>query len=165
MKKRLYIVRHAEAVKGDNDKARPLSKDGQKEAHAQGARLRMKKYYPDFVICSPARRTRETFDIIGNYYPQAICIFPEYAYNATPGQLLEGLHAVPESCEAPMIIGHNPGMHMLAMSLAQRGDDVMRAELQKYFKTGMIAVIDVNCESWAVLQPEHGTLADIIVPK
>ena len=59
----LIIVRHAkaESFSSTPDLSRPLTPRGHADANAAGAWLAMHGYRPDLVICSPARRTRQTW--------------------------------------------------------------------------------------------------------
>mgnify|MGYP003655208627 CR=1 FL=1 len=60
--KRLFLLRHAIAVNelSDGDANRPLAPKGAEDAVALGQHMLKNDYKPDFVLCSPARRTRET---------------------------------------------------------------------------------------------------------
>lgn len=59
----LIIVRHAKAESFGNtpDLSRPLTPRGHADANAAGAWLAAHGYRPDLVICSPAKRTRQTW--------------------------------------------------------------------------------------------------------
>ena len=78
---------------------------------------------PDCVLCSPARRTRETMEavlgVIG-YIDQRL---EPSIYEATPGTLIELVDAHCDS-ERLLVIGHNPGLEQLValMNSGQSGD-------------------------------------------
>ena len=62
-----------------------------------------------------------------------------------------------------MVIGHNPGLHHLALALASRGADLRR--LEEKFPTGALATLVVHSESWAALNPGDAELIDYVVPR
>ena len=61
--RRLILLRHAKSDWPDvPDRDRPLAKRGRRDAPKIGRWLREHGYLPDIVICSDARRTRQTWD-------------------------------------------------------------------------------------------------------
>ncbi len=115
----LILLRHAHAEiasMGQADLDRPLSAQGLAEAEAAGSWLKSQNLVPDCVLCSPARRTRETLEavlgIVG-YVEQRV---EDAIYEATPGALIALADAMPES-ERLMLVGHNPGLEQLAALL------------------------------------------------
>jgi phosphohistidine phosphatase len=64
----LVILRHAKATPyrgDDSDVDRPLTARGRADATAAGHWLAAHDLRPDLVLCSPARRTRETWAAVG----------------------------------------------------------------------------------------------------
>src|SRR5256885_16922284 len=63
MRRTLVILRHAKAARpaGVADVDRPLTDRGHADAAAAGAWLAARGYVPDLVLCSPAKRTRQTW--------------------------------------------------------------------------------------------------------
>ena len=59
----LVILRHAKAERPAElaDADRPLTQRGHADAAAAGAWLAARGYRPDLVLCSPAKRTRQTW--------------------------------------------------------------------------------------------------------
>lgn len=122
----LILLRHAHAETasvGQADLDRPLSAEGLAEAEAAGRWLAEHRLIPDCVLCSPARRTRETLetvlDVIG-YIDQRI---EPAIYEATPGTLI-ALADANVDVGRLMLVGHNPGLERLAALLhsGQSGD-------------------------------------------
>lgn len=70
--RRLVVLRHAKSAWPDDgaDHERPLAPRGRRSAPAAGRRLREADCVPDLVVCSTARRTRQTWDLV----------FPEHPY-------------------------------------------------------------------------------------
>jgi phosphohistidine phosphatase len=64
-----------------------------------------------------------------------------------------------------MLIGHNPALQDLALSLAAAGDEALLARLAQKFPTGALAVITLPHPSWRQLGQESGSLKDLVVPR
>lgn len=122
----LILLRHAHAespMPGQADFDRPLSAVGLAEAEAAGRWLQQQGLRPDRVLCSPARRTRETLDTVLTD-PAGIDRRLEPAiYEATPGTLA-GLIDSHADIDRLLVVGHNPGLEQLAalMHSGQSGD-------------------------------------------
>jgi phosphohistidine phosphatase len=122
----LILLRHAHAesaAPGQDDADRPLSRTGQAEAEAAGQWLKANAYVPDRVVCSPARRTRETLEQV-----LAVVGYVEQRqdariYQATSGELMAIADEHME-CSRVLIVGHNPGFEQLAalLSSGQSGE-------------------------------------------
>ena len=124
--RQLILLRHAHAEQastGQADFDRPLSPRGLAEAEAAGAWLAEQSLLPDRVLCSPARRTRETLDAVveavGNLDKRLDAAIDE----ATPG-MLAGLVDTHRDAERLLLVGHNPGLERLValLSSGQSGD-------------------------------------------
>ncbi|MDQ3287134.1 MAG: histidine phosphatase family protein [Pseudomonadota bacterium] len=122
----LILLRHAHAEPAAATQAdldRPLSAEGLAEAEAAGRWLAENKLIPDCVLCSPARRARETLEaVLGSigYVEQRI---EDGIYEATPGTLI-ALADCQIDVPRLMMVGHNPGMEQLVALLhsGQSGD-------------------------------------------
>ncbi|KRA54044.1 phosphoglycerate mutase [Pseudoxanthomonas sp. Root65] len=112
----LILLRHAHAepvTPGQSDLDRPLSPQGLAEAEAAARWLLDKGLVPDRVLCSPARRARETLEaVLGavGYVEQRL---EERIYEATPGTLAD-LADQHREAERLLMVGHNPGFEQLA---------------------------------------------------
>jgi phosphohistidine phosphatase len=104
---------------------------------------------PAVVLCSSARRTRETLDLIQDAIgPQVpIHIEPELYLADAPG-LLARLHRLPRDVPSVLLIAHNPGLQELACELA---DAASRERLTRKFPTAALARFRLNSEDWRSL--------------
>ena len=115
----LILLRHAHAepaLPGQSDMDRPLFAEGLAEAEAAGRWLRDKQLVPDCVLCSPARRTRETLEAVLatiGYVDQRLV---PAIYEATPGTLAALIDEDRDSTRL-MLVGHNPGLERLTALL------------------------------------------------
>jgi phosphohistidine phosphatase len=131
-----------------------------------GRYLRRQKLVPDIVLCSAARRARDTWELAAATLKAEIPVeYSERLYLAAPGQILRLLHQLPETAESALLIGHNPGFHALALQLVGTGDGAARAQLQAKFPTAALAVIDFEVERWGDLAAGKGELERFVAPR
>jgi phosphohistidine phosphatase len=164
--RRLIVLRHAKSAWPDvDDLDRPLAARGRRDAPAAGRWLRDDACLPDRVICSPARRTRETWEFVAEKLGATPPVsYDERVYDASMLTLLGVVHEVPESVRTLLLVGHNPGMQELTLALAGEavGDALQRA--REKFPTSAIAVLTIP-GPWSALAPGAALLADLVVPR
>jgi phosphohistidine phosphatase len=171
--KRLYLLRHAKAVAAEpsaDDFARELAARGHADATRLGVWLAERKLRPALVLCSPARRTAETWQDISQAFekppePQ----FPHALYLASPHLILAELRKVAAKSESLMVVGHNPGLESLALHLAKRprGDkakDRVRA-MAEGFPTCALGIFEFDIDKWKDLAAGEGELLHYVRPK
>jgi phosphohistidine phosphatase len=164
--KRVYLLRHAKSSwkePGLPDRDRPLSGRGRRAAGAIGRYLRDQRIAPELVLCSPARRARETLERIEPAFgARGVRVEPRL-YGATPDMLLELLRGVPETVASVMLIGHNPGLERLAVRLA-RPSPQLRA-LEAKYPTAALATLAFGVSSWRALDVGTGELVGFVRPR
>ncbi len=167
--KTLCLLRHAKSdwtdpALGDFD--RPLAPRGRMAAPRMAAYLHDHGLVPDHVLCSTARRAMETWDLIAPKIagkPQVET--RDDLYLAGPVSLLETLQRAPRNAQTLMLIGHNPGMEILAEMLVASGSKKDRKRLAKKYVTAGLAVINFEIEDWAELATARGILDRYVRPK
>ena len=173
----LLLFRHAKsdwtvASRGDFD--RPLAERGRRDAPRMGAYMREHAIMPDLVLCSTARRTRETLDLLlVDLTPAAVKLrsapprvdFEEALYLAESFDLLDRVRMVPRGVARVMLVGHNPGMHELAMDLAGAGARADRTHLAGKFPTAALAVITFEVADWSEVALARGRLERFVTPR
>lgn len=122
----IILLRHAHAEPahaGDSDAERPLSPEGIAEAEAAAVWLDRHGPQPTRVLCSPARRTRETCERVLARLGYIDCREDPRIYHATPGTLFSVIEDNADT-DRLLLIGHNPGFEEVAALLAtgQTGD-------------------------------------------
>lgn len=160
--KTLYILRHAKAAPEgrEGDVERPLMKRGRKAAAAMGAYLAGLEPPPAVVLCSTSVRTRETLDaVLSELDSEPPLLFEDVLYLASASRLLDRLQRLPEQAGSVLLIGHNPGLHQLAISLATDA-----GELADGFPTAALAVLSTSGR-WSALRPHQAKLIDFKTPK
>jgi phosphohistidine phosphatase len=166
--RRLFLLRHAKSSWKDaslRDEERPLAKRGQQAAAVLQQHLRASDVGVDLVLCSPARRTRETWaGICGGLHPDPDVRIVAAVYEATSSELLELLRDVTPSVGSVLIIGHNPGIETLAAELISGGKTTALARLREGFVTGGFATLSVD-SAWADLDRGGANLEDYLRPR
>jgi phosphohistidine phosphatase len=155
--KTLYLLRHAKSSwKQDvlDDFDRPLNKRGRAAAVAIGRFLAEGGMLPSQVLCSSARRTRETLERLQEVLATPLpARFEKGLYLADAPSLLRRVKRLNDSLASVMLVGHNPGLEHLALLVAAEGDETLRRELAAKFPTGGLAILEASVERWADLKP------------
>ena len=140
----LILMRHAHSHWPPNteDFDRPLSDKGKAEATEKARYLKEHLNLEDaLILCSPARRTRETAEILLRDLSGIALQFEDDLYNAEPSVFSQVLHCVPDEYRTVIIISHNNGISYFANSLS----DTNISQLP----TAGIAVFEIAAERWA----------------
>jgi phosphohistidine phosphatase len=161
--RRLILLRHAKSDWPDvPDRDRPLAKRGRRAAPVVGRWLRGHGYLPDTVICSVARRTRQTWELVAPELGGSPSVtFEPRAYEASALTLLYLVRELPGTCRTALLIGHNPAIEELATYLAEAPDAAGAPRLR--FPTAAVAVLEFGGD-WADLAPGHAHLLDFVTP-
>lgn len=167
--RRLLIFRHAQAEKafpGDSDLARVLTAQGRADAAAMGSYMARHNFRPDRALISTSARTRDTWDALcAAWNPAPAADFEARIYDAGPATLTGVIQGAPDSARTLMLIGHNPGLHELAVTLVATGDVDTRERLRENLPTSGLAVIDFAFEQWGNLHLRSGRLERFVSPK
>lgn len=166
----LILLRHAKSSWDDpelDDHERPLNRRGTKDAPRMGEAMAALGLAPDVVLCSDAVRTRATLTLVLSVlgrHPPRVSIEPRL-YLAEPAAIMELVRALPADDRQCLVIGHNPGIHALALELTGTGDRKLLAALATRFPTAGLAVIDLDASSWKDVRPGMGRLREFAGPK
>ncbi len=162
----LYVLRHAKSSweePGLEDRERPLAPRGHATLRVLAEHVREHGIHPAQVLCSPARRTRET--LAGLPLQSGDTLVEPELYEASASSLIERLRQVPDELESVMVIGHNPTMQMLVLRLASgtAPEGLLDAVEHKY-PTGALATLSFE-GSWSELGPGRAALTALVRPK
>ena len=160
--KRLYLLRHAKSSWKDpelEDFDRPLNKRGKRDAPFMGQRLRLANIRPDLIISSPAKRAGKTAKIIAAQieYPVKEIQWRESLYDAGTLTLLGILREIADPVEQAMLVGHNPGLTLLA--------EFLTGEAVDNIPTSGVFAVDLAIESWNQTKEECGIPVFFDFPK
>jgi phosphohistidine phosphatase len=147
--RRLILFRHAKAeprAAGEDDFDRPLSERGREDAALVGEALARENLAPDYALISPARRTAETWICARDAFPRIRAELNRGLYNAGPEEIRALIEQVADRCDTLVVIGHNPGLHELAVEILIEAA-AAHAEIEKLaarFPTASAAVYDID---------------------
>jgi phosphohistidine phosphatase len=154
----LIVMRHAKAgeLPGGPDFERALRPRGERDSAAAGRWLASHDLHPDLVLCSAARRTRQTWrwvsDELGGDPELSV---QRRLYQADRDEVSEIIRETSEQVTTLMYVGHNPAAAELVGLLTGNEPD---------FPTAAIAIIAMSAD-WAEAVPGTGRLVASWAPK
>jgi phosphohistidine phosphatase len=161
--RRLMLLRHAKTeidAPSGRDRDRRLDDRGRKDAATIGG----------WIGRHPAARTKQTWEIaweaMKDEAPAPQLEFPAELYGADPTLLLQTIRlASATEAKRLMLVGHNPGMHELALALTGSGDAAARKALVDNLPTSGLAVLDFATNDWNDVAFRRGRLVLFVSPK
>jgi phosphohistidine phosphatase len=175
--RRLMLLRHAKTehdAPSGHDQDRRLDERGRLDAAAIGTWIGRRPPFPDAVLVSTAVRAKQTWEIAREAMKDTMRERPpppkvellEELYGAEPAQLLRIIRRAEVADPAClMLIGHNPGMHELALMLAGSGDTAAKRSLEDNLPTAGLAVLDFAIDDWSEVAFRRGKLVRFTSPK
>jgi phosphohistidine phosphatase len=158
--KKLLLLRHAKSSWADAslpDFERPLNERGQRSAPLIGKFMRQRKIQPDLIICSPARRTRETIALVLEAAGiQTETRYDERIYEATTSRLIEIISEIEDDKREVMLVGHNPGFENLLERLTGQAERM---------PTAALAMVILNADTWSEAAAKGGYLEEFVKAK
>jgi phosphohistidine phosphatase len=167
---RLMLLRHTKSSwtdPGRDDRDRPLSARGLRAAPAMGAFMRKEKLIPDLVLCSPARRARDTWKLVAESLkgaPKLIVDDAIYDFG-NGGRLLDSLRHNGNAAKAVLLVGHNPSLERLALRLIGKGDQSLKEKIAKKYPTGALTVLEFKAHDWKNVKEAEAQLISFTRPK
>lgn len=171
--RRLMLLRHAKTetdAPSGQDHDRRLDDRGHSDAGEIGHWIARNPPFPDLVLVSSAVRAQQTWNLVWEAMKDRVPA-PEVEtldelYGAEPAQLLRIVRLASASDpKRLMLVGHNPGMHELALMLAGHGEKAARKALEDNMPTSGLAVLDFDIDDWTDVAFRRGKLALFVSPK
>jgi phosphohistidine phosphatase len=167
----LLLLRHAKSSWDDPklaDHDRPLSGRGRRAAIAMRHAMRDLGLAPDVVLVSTARRTMQTLHALEPWDDTPLTEVMDALYLAEPAKLLAILHGVAETARSVLLVGHNPGLHELAILLvgphAMTQSNEVTRRLAARYPTGALAEFSI-AGPWSTLGEGGGRLMRFLMPR
>jgi phosphohistidine phosphatase len=161
----LYLLRHAKSSWDRADLAdhdRPLAPRGRRATKRLAKHLRRAGISPSLVLCSSAERARKTLDGIAPGFEGEVPVQVDRTlYGASSDALLERLRALDDGLESVMLVGHNPAIQALALSLLGKGEEL--EPIERKYPTGGLATLTF-AGNWRDLEPGAAELAEFVTP-
>jgi phosphohistidine phosphatase len=133
-----------------------------------GRVMRSEGLVPDLVLVSTAHRTTETLEALQPCAEQPIVDASKALYLASAPRILDLLHNVNETVQSVLLIGHNPGLHELAVLLvgahSKAAERKLVRRLAKSYPTGTLAEFALACP-WSQIKEGSGRLVRFVTPR
>ena len=148
--RRLVLFRHAKAERhaaSGEDFDRALTERGRRDAQLIGRALAEAGVKPGLALVSASARTRETWEASGLGSDETEVRFERGLYNASAGQLRRAVEARRGRVrETVVLVGHNPGLHELAVALMVEGaaSGALLDRVKGKFPTATAIVYDLD---------------------
>ena len=171
--RRLLLLRHAKTendAPSGRDQDRRLDNRGRRDAAEIGGWIGRHPPFPGMVLVSHAIRAHQTWEVaweaMRDLVPEPQVELMPDLYGANPSQLLQIIRdASVADPKTLMLVGHNPGMHELALALAGSGDAAGRKALADNLPTSGLAVFDFEIDDWTDVAFRRGRLVLFVSPK
>lgn len=160
----LHLLRHAKSSRKEavEDHERSLNRRGREAARRVGKHLASAAGALDLVLCSSAVRTRETLDLVlGEFAARPRCLIEDELYLAGREKLMDRLRGLAEEDGSVLLVGHNPGLHELAIALAEPNTPPARALASGKFPTAARVSFRVATR-WAALGDSRHHIIDYV---
>lgn len=166
---RLMLLRHAKSswdAPGVADFDRPLNARGRHAAPLMGRHMAAHALLPDRIVCSTARRTRETLAGLLAHFDNDLDIrLTRDLYDSGRGQYLDSIRAVGGGARQLLVIGHNPAMQEVAVDLVGAGNPALIGAIAADYPTAALAVIDFPEKQWSEIKPRGGRIVAFFRPR
>jgi phosphohistidine phosphatase len=168
--RQLLLLRHAKASWDDPqmpDHSRPLHPRGRADTGAMRDAMQTFGIRADLVLVSSARRTLQTLQGLAPWIAPPAVEPMDGLYLASATDILHILRQVTPTMRDVMLIGHNPGIHDLALLIADRNpaDTTIpgAAILAETYPTLGLAQFAVP-DDWASIGPGRAQLQHFLAP-
>jgi phosphohistidine phosphatase len=165
----LLLLRHAKSNRDDSacaDHERGLAPRGELAAARIGALMEKERMVPDMVLCSTARRAEATVRIASSRWSnQPTVRYLSTVYLAPPSRLLAIIRRQPRSIARLMLVGHNPGLHHLALLLSDGKESHLRTRLAEKLPTAGLVQLGFSATAWSEIGPGQGNLLGFYRPR
>ena len=165
----IHLFRHAKSSRGDptrQDRDRPLAPRGLQACETMSDYLRLADIAPEIVLCSPALRARQTLQnlrcVIGE---ETQVRYDRGLYHGGMRAIANRLRDLPETVTSAMIVGHNPHIQGLVVSLCGSGDAEALKQIKTKFPTAGLATLVFKHRHWNDLEPDACELHSFVVPR
>jgi len=169
--RQLLLLRHAKSAWDDpshSDHARALNARGRANAISLRQTMQSLGLIPDVVLVSSARRTLQTLEALAPWEETPLIEPMDGLYLATAPHILAVLRGVADTVRSVMVIGHNPGLHDLAMTLtgahAMATPTPLTRRLAEGFPTAALAEFTIT-PRWGDLAEGSGRLVRFLAPR
>ncbi|WP_052863033.1 SixA phosphatase family protein [Streptomyces niger] len=165
--RRLLLLRHAKAARpsGTEDHERPLSARGRRDARAVGRLMAEADWLPDLVLCSTARRARETWELAaGELAGLPLMRCESRLYHPPVPVLLAVVREASAYMSTVLVVGHNPSLRDTILVTAGDAVDGKLQQVRDKFPTATIALLSWH-GTWQELDSHKALLTELAVAR
>ncbi len=165
----LLLLRHAKSSWDDAstpDRNRPLNPRGRRDAVVMRRAMRELGLAPDLILVSSAARTMETLRLLEPWDDTPLIEPLDDLYLASAAHLLATLRGVAETVRGVLLIGHNPGLHDVAVMLTDPNVSASKParHVREGFPTGALAEFSLMFP-WSRLDAGGARLVRFVTPR
>jgi len=162
MKRTLILLRHTKSDWGDfslPDFDRPIKKDRVDDAKDMANKLKSLDLYPDLIICSPAKRTRQTVEYFCDKlkYDYDNIEFDKRIYESTAEDVLQVIRETDAGVKTLMVVGHNPSLTDLANMFSENS-------IAEVPTTGVVW-LEFSIKNWEIYKLTPCKFKALLTPK
>jgi phosphohistidine phosphatase len=166
---RLLLLRHAKSTWDDEavaDHDRPLNARGRSTLPLMGRHMAVHGLSPQKILCSSARRTRETLAGLLPFFDGDLEVrLTRELYEAGEDRMIDQIRAHGVNARTLLVIGHNPGLQETAIGLIGSGNPLFLEDIERKFPTAGLAVIDFPAMKWVDVEPKTGRIVAFFRPR
>ncbi|HMY11931.1 MAG TPA: histidine phosphatase family protein [Turneriella sp.] len=161
--KTLFLLRHAKAEAHDlkkNDHERRLIDKGVRHAEKMAKLVDSFRFKPEAIVTSSAARAEETAAIFADTLglKQQLTV-NDVLYSASQQIYLQTIQQLPDDLDNVMVVGHNPVLEDLLVSLSSR------SPFHCKMPTCGLAVVHFHVTLWSEIRPATGIMRVLLYPK
>ena len=160
---RVTLIRHGKAEMpriGENDFERGLIRRGIQNAETVGQFMQAHKLLHDLLLVSPARRTRQTYELMSACWPNPPrVVYEDKLYEVSADTLLRLIFEHGCDAESIAVVGHNPSLVVLLMHFVGLAAGEVNLA---YFPTCCVADIGFDAVKISDIDPEEGRLLSLV---
>src|SRR4051794_23299981 len=164
--RKLYLLRHAKSsweLAGQLDYERGLTERGWNDCGLIAGLIKEREIAPELIICSGARRARDTLTGVATSLPtDARVEYEDAMYRASTRDLLDVVRHTPKEHRSVLLIGHNPSFHDLAVEIGRESEELVHVAAK--FPTAALAEFDFVGD-WHELGADSAELTSFTRPK
>lgn len=161
--KTLFLLRHAKAEAHDlkkNDHERRLIDKGIRHAEKMAKLVDTFRFKPEAIVTSSAARAAETAAIFADTLGlKNQLTVNDVLYSASQQVYLQTIQQLPDDLDNVMIVGHNPVLEDLLVSLSSR------SPFHCKMPTCGLAVVHFHVTLWSEIRPATGIMRVLLYPK
>jgi phosphohistidine phosphatase len=167
--KSLHLLRHAKSSWDDpveRDFDRPLNGRGHRAARRMGEWLKESGLAFDLVLASPALRIRQTIEgVEAGLGARLQAQFDKRIYMASAASLFDLVRETPDSVQALLLVGHNPGLEDLLLLATEGETSALRAEAERKYPTATFSTLTLPVASWTAVAEGGANLTRFVRPR